>query len=226
MKKPLPSASSFVIAACALAGVFKAHGQLSFATPAAFEEVLVAGYYLQTFNAGFDHGDFGEASVNLSGGTPAFSYTISVPEVISDPDDDTLWIAGSGDLSLSTTLHQQPVTVTFTGGNVTAVGGNFFLTDGKEEPIAAAFSVEVKLSDGTTESFPMVSSSDAPFLGYIRTDDKLIASLTIGAGGLFSFTTLDNLYVGTAVPEPSQWGLCFGLASLAFAGIRRWQTSR
>ena len=117
-------------------------------------------------------------------------------------------------------------TLTFTG-NVTAVGGTFFLTDINFTPIAGA-SVTATLATGQTIVLASTASyGTEPFGGFTSTTP--ITSLTLSApamntGGTFVFNTLDNLIIsGTAaVPEPGTWALlASGGAVLLFTAARR-----
>ena len=118
--------------------------------------------------------------------------------------------------------------ITFSG-NVTAVGGNFFLTDGNLDPVANG-NLVARLSTG--EILTLASSATygaEPFGGFISTtpiDYLVLTGPNIGTDGEFNFPTLDNLYIsGTAaaVPEPGAWTLALagGGAMLGLAWRRR-----
>ena len=102
------------------------------------------------------------------------------------------------------------------GAPVTAVGGNFWGTDINFNTIPADMSVE--LSDGTVHNYS--TSSPTGFAGFVS--DMTITSVIVGvsAGGGNVWATLDNLYVGGAIPTPGALGL-FGVAGLAAARRRR-----
>ncbi|MBO9663127.1 hypothetical protein [Dokdonella sp.] len=120
---------------------------------------------------------------------------------------DLLPIDGGGFLSytlpgvITTYDARAKIVVTFTGGEVTAVGGNFWATDADEAPIA--MNVTVALSDGSRETF--VASDRTDFRGF--TSAVPITSVTIESGdsqspSIFGWTSMDNLIVGrNAFPE-------------------------
>lgn len=120
---------------------------------------------------------------------------------------DLLPIDGGGFLTytmsgvITTYDARAKIVVTFTGGEVTAVGGNFWATDADEAPIA--MNVTIALSDGSSETF--VASSRSDFRGL--TSAVPITSVTVESGdsqspAIFSWTTMDNLIVGrNAFPD-------------------------
>jgi hypothetical protein len=152
--------------------------------------------FLTHVSAGFFENDFADvqdssdAELAISYSQGGFGYTI---DTLPDPDD--LWFFpgvvttnGSGD----------QITVTFTSGSVTAVGGNFYASDVGGTPIAGN-EVVITLSDGTTETFN--TAGDTDFRGF--TTALPITSITIDAPNPSdpqdgSWSTLDNLIVGTS----------------------------
>ncbi len=107
------------------------------------------------------------------------------------------------------------IQVTFTSGNVTAVGGNFWSTDIAVLPFTA--DVTINLSDGQSVTFTSTSSSD--YRGF--TSDVIIDSIEIFADDSFgnAWSTMDNLTVGRAIPTPGAIAV-LGLGGV-LAGRRR-----
>lgn len=172
---------------------------------ASFLNDVQAGYYFNNFT-GVPSG--AQPSVSYDNGT--FAYTITAAgagsnQLFNDPN------------FVSTDSALDSLVVTFTSGNVTAVGGNFWSTDISFFPFAA--DVVIDLSDGTSVSFFSTSASD--FRGFTST--TAITSMTIDAVDPVAgpaWATLDNLYVGVAVPAPGAMAL-LGLGGLAAARRRR-----
>jgi hypothetical protein len=130
-----------------------------------------------------------------------FSYTVG--------STDQLWSGSGNTVSqfLGAAGNSSNLTIDFTSGNVTAVGGNFFITDLSDN--LAAGSITLTLSDGSFINLTSPTATPTPFGGF-TTDGALITSLTITGGdpAIDNWVALDNLYVGTsssaptAVPEP------------------------
>tara|TARA_R110002096_G_scaffold344921_4_gene538024 strand:- start:6488 stop:7084 length:597 start_codon:yes stop_codon:yes gene_type:complete len=194
-----------VIFSCA-AVVSAVAGQASatvYTDSASFMGALSASY-----TNGFDGAVPGpSADLNFSDGT--FSYTVGASGA-----------GGSGlynDTGLiSTDNALDGILVTFTSGNVTAVGGNMWATDISVFPVNAQ--VTVSLSDGTVESF--ASSSAADYRGF--TSGVVITSIFIDADDSLAnaWSTLDNLTVGTTIPAPASVAM-LGLGGLVATRRRR-----
>ena len=170
---------------------------------ATFLANINAGYYTN----GFDDTVSGP-SADLSYSDSGFSYTVSA----SGPGTNSLY----NDPGLvSTDSAVDGILVTFTSGNVTAVGANMWATDISVFPILA--DVTVSLSDGTTETFS--SSSPSDYRGF--TSNVVITSLFIDADDSLAnaWSTLDNLTVGVA-PAPGAAAL-LGLGGLVATRRRR-----
>ena len=91
-----------------------------------------------------------------------------------------------------------PITITFTSGNVTAVGGAFFFTS----PFGAVApgTVTLGVSDGTHRG--LANQANTSFFGYAG--DTPIASLTISPDATHRFVSLDNLRFGAStIPAPA-----------------------
>jgi hypothetical protein len=171
---------------------------------ASFLSQIAPGGYTESFN-GLDNSH----SASFSNGT--FAYTLSSP--------GDIYFSGT---YVSNSLPSEPLTITFTSGNVKAVGANFFITDFGDNFFSTAMTVT--LDDGTTRTFTPGSES-AGYRGFVS--DSFITSLTISAAPESFYSSLDNLTVGTtvavpAVPEPGTWALMgLGLAGIAFAARRK-----
>jgi hypothetical protein len=162
-----------------------------------------AGYYLETYS-GYS-GGAQASSMNFSQG--GFSYTASAP--------GNLWITTLLGNALSTNSSDTAITFDFTSGNVTAVGGYFYLTTFDEQ--LAAGNIVLNLSDGTTHT--LVNPGTSSFVGFSTEGGTLITSLVVNPGGGV-WGTVDDFYVGTTIPETSTAGL-LGLGLIAFAWFAR-----
>ncbi|MEO6278475.1 hypothetical protein [Roseateles sp.] len=193
--KPIPQLlSAFTIAALSFAA---SANSTTYDSSAAFLAQLTPGGYTENFN-GLD------ATPPAAFSNGIYSYTISAP---SD-------IYGSGEF-LGTSQIDEALTISFTSGNVRAVGGNFFTTNISDS--FQAVSVTLLLSDGTTKTFTPATLSDS-YRGFVA--DTVITSLVISRPGPSLYAGVDNLTVGTvatAVPEPQPASLA--LAGLAVVGL-------
>ena len=110
-----------------------------------------------------------------------------------------------------TQATNEVLTINFTSGNVTAVGGNFYLTNVLEQTVVA--SVTLTLSDSTTVSFS--SATSAEYRGFVSTG-PFITSLVMSAPGVNLRNSIDNLTVGARIiPEPaSVLSMCSGFLLL------------
>lgn len=166
-----------------------------YTSSSAFLAQVAPGYYTEAFT-GMSNPP--EGAMTFSGG--GFSYSAFAP---SD-----LYLAGG---FLGTSQISEALTITFTSGNVSSVGGNFFMTDFNDN--FQSVSVTVTLSDGTVQSFTPTTLADS-FRGFVSTTP--ISSLVISAPGASLYAGLDNFTVGvSAVPEPAAWLLMgLGVAGL------------
>ena len=178
----------------------------TYTTSSAFLPHVASGYYTETFSAFGDPGPQPPlGAVGFSGGS--FAYTVAAP---SD-------LYGSGEF-LGTSQIDEALTITFTSGNVYAVGANFYATNFSN--VFQAVSLTLTLSDGTTTTFTPTSASDS-YRGFVS--DLAITSLVVSAPGQSLYAGIDNLTVGgavTSVPEPSTWAL-FGLGVTGLLVTRR-----
>lgn len=185
----------------------------TYTTQASFLAAVNAGFYTENFQ-----------SLSITGTTPSplnysslgFSYSVAA-------STSTFFGAGtSGDHWLSTNIATDSITITFTSGNVTAVGGFFFTSDINGAAVAGG----VTISTNLTAAQNLLGTTPATFIGF--TSPVPFTTLTFSAiqsGPIWP--TANDLTVGvmsTAVPEPTTWAL-MGIAgvSVSAAGIYRRQ---
>lgn len=174
----------------------------TYTTQASFLANVAPGSYTNSFTGAVAAGP----SFSYSGS--GFGYTLT---------------AGVGDVYLSgsiagTNSPDETLTVTFTTGNVTAVGGNFFATNISD--VFQAQPLKLTLSDGTTTTYTPATLG-ASYRGFVST--LPITSLVMGLPAVGFYNTMDNLTVGVGVvPETSTWVLmALGMVGLAFARRQR-----
>ena len=164
-------------------------------------------YYLNNFS---DLNGSGAPLISYSDtplGSVTFSYTISAPP------DGLYFIAPGGNPAPQTYTGSDPLVVTFTSGNVTAVAGNFWMTDGLGDTVSGT--VTVNLSDGTQVVLP---SNPSSFVGFTSATPSIyITSLNVVSDGSH-YATIDNLIV--AAPEPATLVLA-GMGAAALLLFRR-----
>jgi hypothetical protein len=166
---------------------------------------LQPGYYLESFDS-LTAEPLPNPIIFSSGG---FSYSASAPGGFFP-------VATSGDWVLSTTFPTDPITLTFTSGNVTAVGGHFFATDLVGNVTSGT--ITLNLSDGS--SVTLTNPAASSFIGFMT--EVPITSLVIAAeneGAPYKYPTADDLYVGSTVPEPSS-AILVAAGGLLLAGLR------
>jgi hypothetical protein len=172
-----------------------------YTTNAAFLAMVAPGSYLETFTqVAVDSGP----SFTYSGG--GFSYTVT-----ADNGASTVYRSGT---IIGNNLPDLSLTLTFTTGNVTAVGGEFFTTNISD--IFQAAAVTLTLNNGTVVNYTPTSQTNS-FRGF--TTPVPILSLTMSAPGPSLYNSIDNLRVGAVVPEPGTYAM-MGLGLLAARRLR------
>jgi len=114
---------------------------------------------------------------------------------------NSLWtVVNGGTKWLSVDPGSSSLVFTLTSGNITAVGGNFFLTDLPGDFITGT--INILFSDTTTTNWS--PSSTSAFIGF--TFDSPVTSMTISRTGNTDFVTAGTITVGQ-VPEPTTTAL-------------------
>lgn len=189
---------SHLVTALALAALSAAASAAPavYSSSAAFLAQLQPGAYTETFTGLGD-----DPPADYSNGV--YAYTLSAP----------LGLYSDGDI-IGTSQIDEALTISFTSGNVRAVGGNFFAVNLNND--FQSVLISLLLSDGSTESFTPATLADS-YRGFVA--DGFITSLVISGPGASRYASLDNLTVGTVprgtVPEPAS----LALVGLAFAGL-------
>jgi hypothetical protein len=151
-----------------------------------FLGAIQPGYYLEDFGA-FIGGNEG-TSLDF-GPVNGFAYTLSASNGL---------YSGLGIMSTNYTSDQ--MNIAFTGSDVTAVGGDFWLTDKTFGNLTA--SIVLSLSDGT--QFILPDADITKFLGVIS-DGAAYTSMSFNSTFFNDnqYPTIDNIYAGAAVPAPA-----------------------
>ena len=185
---------------------FSARAQTTtYTSQSAFLNNVQAGYYLENFNTGVEDN---ASSYNFSSGGFAYTVTAGTTTVPSN-------VYQSGTF-IGTLDPARILTFTFSSGNVTAVGGNFFHTDSANQ-LSTTQSVTVRLSDGTSNTFTPTAANS--FRGFTTT--AAITSLSIAAPTSEFFASADDFIVGRrigAVDTPEPGSLPLALSGLAAVG--------
>lgn len=157
-----------------------------FTNESAFLGAIKPGYYLEEFNSYSGYGYLGAS--RSFGPTNGFSYTITAPP------DGLYKVYGA----ISTTTWDDPLTITFTGSPVTAIGGLFFPTEYWGSPVTG--DINFWLSDGTT--FNVLNANLTTFRGFTTTG-AAFTQMKITSLEYELYPTVDHFYVGQVIPEPS-----------------------
>ena len=167
----------------------------TFTSSASFLASVSAGSYTNDFNG----------LVNPPPGPVLFAGNGFAYSAFAASD---IYLAGG---FLGTNQVNETLTITFTGSSVTAVGANFYATDISD--VFQSVAMTITLSDGTIETFTPTSVANS-YRGFVS-QGPVITSLVLSGAGASVYAGLDNLTVGTNIPEPASWSL----AVLAMAGL-------
>jgi len=138
---------------------------------------------------------FTVAPQNFSGNGMSFSAN-------TQPTPNGLWTIVNGETKWLSVLNTgSSLAFTLTSGNITAVGGNFFMTD-----FAGIFieggTIDILFSDSTSTNWAPPSASD--FIGFVF--DTPVTSMTLSPVASDQYVTAGTIIVGQ-VPEPSTYAL-------------------
>ncbi len=185
MKKTL-----ILVAALGVVGV--ANAQI-FTNSAAFQAAIAN-------DAGQFNNAFGSATANWSGGTPTMAYTVST----------TGGLYSNGNF-IGTNNPNVPLVITFTSGNVRAVGGEFFATDISDNFLANV-PLTITYSDGTVDTY--TPGGFGTFRGYVSGTILTSMSIDSVAPPTNRYVSMDNV-ITSAVPEPATMtALALGAAAM------------
>ena len=202
---------SAVVLLTATATISHSSSNTIYTSQATFLAHTQPGSYLETFDS---LPQFTPLNSPLSFSKNGFSYTASAPSA-----DNQFFNTGTvGDVWLSTFDHSTNIVFDFTSNNVTAVGGNFFLTDIPGNVVPGM--ITVTLDNGTT--FSVSDPSAASFVGF--TTSSPIHSLTFippASGANEIFGTVNNFITGRSVPDSGSTLLLSGIAVTSIGWLRR-----
>lgn len=130
--------------------------------------------------------------------------------------------SSAGDVSLSPSSATDTLNFAISSGNVTAVGGYFFDTDSTGNAQLGTISVSI---NGGQYAQTITTNSPTNFFGWVVNDGTPITDMkfsTLNESGPLSFSTVNNLILAQAVPEPSTYALAaIATGSLGLIARRR-----
>lgn len=189
-----------------------ASASVTYNTQASFLAALNPGYYAETYQSFAEGGH--ATPFNFAGGAGnAFSYTATTSAqafLCFSLGSNNRYLTTSGQ---PTTAWSAPITITFTGQPVNAIGGSFFLTSAGGSVVDSPLTLN--FSDGTSQVIN--GGTNTTFWGYVS--DTAITSLTLTPPATHRFVSVDNLTVGqSTVPTPGAASL---VAVAGVVGLRR-----
>lgn len=176
-----------------------------YTSSAAFLAQVAPTAYTETFASVVD----ANTNVQTFTGNGTYGFTASL-----DPGQQFYF----GTDALSTNLPNELITLTFTGGPVTAIGANFYAIDIGDAFFASPMTIT--LADGSATTLTFTPGDASAYRGF--TSQVAITSITLSTQSQGGYATLDNLTIGSinTVPEPSSMAL-FALALAGAAAARR-----
>lgn len=188
------------VAACLAAAATSAHATW-YTSESAFLSALPGPYYLEDFN-GFLFGNplNGSQTTYVPAGGNGFGWVASSPHGL---------YATNG--AISTNNAEDPLNVTFSGGQVGAFGA--VVADTNSNGVITAGTVTISLSNGENQAITFATPVQG-FLGWIGAGPITGATLNASGNSPNDFAQMDHVYTsGTPVPEP------FSLTALGVGAI-------
>lgn len=155
-----------------------------------------------------------QSPTNFSGNGFAFSAVTTSNKV-----DSSLYSIGptASDRWLTLLWADDSIVLTNLDANIRAVGGNFFGTAQNGSTLPATLTLVASFLDATTFTTNVPASGSDTFYGL--TFDSQLTSLSIGADP--AYATIDNVTMGTVIPEPGTGALLILAALMFFLGAAR-----
>ena len=182
----------------------------TYTTEASFLAAIQPNPYIENFSS-FTFGaplDGTQTTYNAPGGN-GYGWTASAPLGLY-----------SNNSAISTNTAFDPLTFTFTGAPVTAIGGNITNTNISGAVIPG--NVDIVLSNGQT--FTVVNQTLSSFWGWTSDTNVPIVSVTFDTqtSATNGWPQVDHFYSATAVvPEPAVGGVLMAAVGLVAARRRR-----